>query len=348
MSLYIASKSKHGPRWRALRASGVAINSTWIDESGEGETSDWEGLWRRCIAEATGATAVILYCEPGEILKGAYVEVGAALAFDVPVFVVGEPAGSFWRHRLVTRCETMEIALRLASVPYAPAARGELPNVPCTACDLERRDPAFKAPASSHECRPPTIAEACDALACLEETALAAHEEEEDGVVIQQSTALVRRFLDEVCGGSACPPRALPIVPATGDLVPGLALVPDATGAASTSIREILTADERDALVAARGLTVGDLRRALDGVDDRLTVTMRVETSQGGLESEVSACVGVRSAAVEDNCGGRHFALDGDDDLEEGELFDPDEDDSSAASNDEEEDESNEGGHGAP
>jgi len=91
---------------------------------------------------------------------------------------------------------------------------------------------------------------------------------------------------------------------------------------------------------------VGDLRRALDGVDDRLTVTMRVETSQGGLESEVSACVGLRSAAVEDNCGGRHFALDGDDDLEDGDLIDPDEEDSTAASNDE--DESNEGGHGAP
>jgi len=50
--IYIASKSKHAPQWRALRDSGVPIISTWIDEAGEGETLDWTALWKRCIHEA--------------------------------------------------------------------------------------------------------------------------------------------------------------------------------------------------------------------------------------------------------------------------------------------------------
>jgi len=109
--IYIASKTKHAARWRALRSLGVPISSSWIDEAGEGETSDWNDLWCRCLAEAKSAMSLILYVESDEILKGAYVEVGAALASGVPVFVVGEPAGSFWRHHLVTRCATMEEAL---------------------------------------------------------------------------------------------------------------------------------------------------------------------------------------------------------------------------------------------
>lgn len=110
-SIYIASKTKHAARWRALRASGVPISSSWIDEAGEGETNDWDDLWCRCLEEVKSARAVILYVEPGEVLKGAYVEVGAALVSGVRVFVVGEPVGSFWRHHLVTRCATMVEAL---------------------------------------------------------------------------------------------------------------------------------------------------------------------------------------------------------------------------------------------
>lgn len=88
--IYIASKTRHADRWRFLRDKiGLPIISTWIDEAGPGESTDLADLWRRCIAEASGAAALIVYREKDEVLKGGWVEVGAALASDVPVLAVG-------------------------------------------------------------------------------------------------------------------------------------------------------------------------------------------------------------------------------------------------------------------
>jgi len=113
--LYIASKTVHAPKWRELRDShGYLIISTWIDEAGPGETSSFSDLWRRCVAEASSAAALLVYAEPGEILKGGLVEVGAALGNRVPVFAVGtQPGWSFVNHPLVTECATLDDALNL-------------------------------------------------------------------------------------------------------------------------------------------------------------------------------------------------------------------------------------------
>jgi len=78
LKIYIASKTNHAARWRALRSSGVPVSCTWIDEAGAYETLDWPDLWERCIREAAGADVFILYCEEGEVLKGAFVELGSA------------------------------------------------------------------------------------------------------------------------------------------------------------------------------------------------------------------------------------------------------------------------------
>lgn len=119
--IYIASKTRHAARWRALRAEGVPIISTWIDEAGPGETRDFTGLWERCVHEAATATVVILYAEPGDVLEGAFIEVGAALAFDVPVLVVGEQPGWSWtRHPLVSLVDSVEEAIRWATVELGP------------------------------------------------------------------------------------------------------------------------------------------------------------------------------------------------------------------------------------
>ena len=102
--IYIASKTKHAPKWRALRANGIPIISTWIDEAGEGETSDYADLWCRCISESKNAAALILYVEEGDVLKGAYVEMGAAVGAGVPVFAVGPIPMSFVEAKLVKWC----------------------------------------------------------------------------------------------------------------------------------------------------------------------------------------------------------------------------------------------------
>lgn len=87
--VYFASKVKHAARWRDPRHAGLRIASSWIDEAGEGQTTDYAELAQRCLDEIAEATAVVIYCEPGEILKGALVEVGAALMAGTPVICVG-------------------------------------------------------------------------------------------------------------------------------------------------------------------------------------------------------------------------------------------------------------------
>jgi hypothetical protein len=117
VTIYIASKTKHAARWRDLRDNhGIRIISTWIDEAGPGESPNRPDLARRCIAEASRADKFVLYCEPGEVLKGALVEMGAALATGKYVFTVGEcenwPAESaFIDHPLVERFDDVVAAM---------------------------------------------------------------------------------------------------------------------------------------------------------------------------------------------------------------------------------------------
>ena len=89
-SFYVASKVKHAEMWkRVARETGIRIVSTWIHEAGEGQTVDYTELSQRCISEISGASAFILYCEPGEVHKGALIESGVALTMGVHVYCVG-------------------------------------------------------------------------------------------------------------------------------------------------------------------------------------------------------------------------------------------------------------------
>ena len=73
--------------WRDLRSfEKMPIISTWIDEL---YPDDMDGLWQRCISEASNAQAFLILRRPDEVLKGAWIELGAALASGVPVYAVG-------------------------------------------------------------------------------------------------------------------------------------------------------------------------------------------------------------------------------------------------------------------
>jgi len=113
--IYIASKTKHAPRWRFLRDKvGEPIISTWIDEAGEGETSDFHDLWHRCLTEAAGCRVLIAYREPGEVLKGGWVEIGAALSSGVPVFAVGLEEFTIAKYRGIRHFPDMKAAIAAA------------------------------------------------------------------------------------------------------------------------------------------------------------------------------------------------------------------------------------------
>ena len=90
--VYVASRAslpERGEMWRALRASGIQVNSTWIDEDGPKASRDLSDLWDRIRREVTSAGRLILYVEPdGFPLKGALIEVGMAMAAQVPIYVV--------------------------------------------------------------------------------------------------------------------------------------------------------------------------------------------------------------------------------------------------------------------
>lgn len=112
--VYFASKVVHAHRWKALRDSGIKTASSWIDEAGEGQTADYEELADRCLSEIAGAARLVLYCERGEVLKGAILEAGAALMAGVPVFQVGECdsiSRVFRQHRLWHYCLSIDEAI---------------------------------------------------------------------------------------------------------------------------------------------------------------------------------------------------------------------------------------------
>jgi hypothetical protein len=125
MKFYVASRVKHAEMWKGLRAKNYPIISTWIDEAGENETCDFAELWERITNEIWKSEGLILYAENEDFpLKGALVEVGIAIAFNKPVFVVlpgvqlegrtMRPVGSWLKHDLVTKCDHLDMAFTLA------------------------------------------------------------------------------------------------------------------------------------------------------------------------------------------------------------------------------------------
>lgn len=128
--IYVASKTAHAALWQHHRAIGVPIISTWIDEAGPGESTDLVDLWRRCIAEASAAAALVLYRRGDEVLKGAWAEVGAALASGVPVFACGIDEFSIRHAGGLTQCASLAEAIALAMQANDRARRTRSAGVP--------------------------------------------------------------------------------------------------------------------------------------------------------------------------------------------------------------------------
>lgn len=125
--IYIASRAsipERAARWREYRRRGVQITSSWIDESGAGETDDFTELWDRIQTEIFQADRLVLYAESGDFpLKGALIEAGIALGMNKFVTVCLpnvelearslRPIGSWIAHPLVIREDDIDLALGL-------------------------------------------------------------------------------------------------------------------------------------------------------------------------------------------------------------------------------------------
>lgn len=119
---YVASRASIPDRpkmWKELREQGLDIVSSWIDEAGEGETDDFSELWCRIMTEIEMCSALILYTEKDDFpLKGAFIEVGAAMVLGKPIYVVMKdynpsdytfkPIGSWINHPNVKCVKSVE------------------------------------------------------------------------------------------------------------------------------------------------------------------------------------------------------------------------------------------------
>jgi hypothetical protein len=126
VGVYVASRAslpERGEMWRALRARGVNITSSWIDEDGPGEIADFGDLWTRIEVEVAQSSRLVAYLEPADFpIRGVLVEIGMALSAGVPVFLVTpnltldgrtfRPLGSWIKHPLVSFADTIEDALQ--------------------------------------------------------------------------------------------------------------------------------------------------------------------------------------------------------------------------------------------
>lgn len=138
--IYVASRASLPERstmWREYRAAGAPIISTWIDESGPGETDDLGELWTRICSEIVRSVALVVYIEGDDFpLKGTLVEVGMALALGKRVFLVLKdvkleersmrPVGSWMNHPLVT----VSLSVSQALVDAGSVASKPLPAQP--------------------------------------------------------------------------------------------------------------------------------------------------------------------------------------------------------------------------
>lgn len=116
--IYVASRAlpERVAMWLQYRDQfHFPVISSWIDQAGLGE-SDYTQLWPLIMEEIRSCTALVLYARKEDFpLKGAFVEVGAALVLGKPVYVVlphvvleprtFRPVGSWMNHPNVTQCE---------------------------------------------------------------------------------------------------------------------------------------------------------------------------------------------------------------------------------------------------
>lgn len=111
--IYVASKTKHSKKWLTFKDAGYLINSTWIHGV---ESTDLEDLWKRRCIEVNMAKVLVAYREKGDILKGAFIEIGVALSKPKLVLLAGDWEGmSFLHHPTVKQLPTLNEAMAQAS-----------------------------------------------------------------------------------------------------------------------------------------------------------------------------------------------------------------------------------------
>lgn len=71
------------------------FHARWVkraEKESELKGDDFRDLWLECKEDIVSADVVLVYAEDGDVLKGALVEVGIAIANGIPVIIVTSEA----------------------------------------------------------------------------------------------------------------------------------------------------------------------------------------------------------------------------------------------------------------
>lgn len=134
MRIYTASKTKYADRWLRLRARGWPITCSWLTRFDPYDYAHLPDVAEQCVREASEADAVILYAAPGDELRGAFMEVGAALASGVLVWFVNTGRWNdtdlpdLLRHPLVRTVCCVEHALKYAVETFEREQKRHCPS----------------------------------------------------------------------------------------------------------------------------------------------------------------------------------------------------------------------------
>lgn len=134
LRVYTASKLKHAAMWRGICAGTphVQFHARWLKHSAIGTPDTAEhaaDFWMQDEQDVKHADAVLVFAGTGEHLRGALVEAGMAIAYGVPVIVIGQSDdyGTWQHHPGVTKAMDMDDAmsiLRTITPRYRRATSG--------------------------------------------------------------------------------------------------------------------------------------------------------------------------------------------------------------------------------
>lgn len=116
--VYLASCTRHATKWKHLRWPGIKIISTWHDSFSHTDEQDhllMRELWKRNLEQVKSCDVLICFQEDDDRLRGALVELGAALAWGKLVIYVGNQWSGGTHSSLCKISPNMQHALVIAA-----------------------------------------------------------------------------------------------------------------------------------------------------------------------------------------------------------------------------------------
>lgn len=123
LKIYGASMTQHRGVWTQLARTpqwdGFEFVSRWPIDFGtkrlDSNPDHARQGWIENFEDLVQCDVVLVYFYPGDVLRGALVELGAGIALGKQVILIGNPGGTWMHHPAVTQVTSLDQALYLLS-----------------------------------------------------------------------------------------------------------------------------------------------------------------------------------------------------------------------------------------